>query len=170
MFVYVCVYLDLFRHRCSSEESVLHSFLPRLQLCVLSVSAAWTYQGALWFEPVVLTFVSLHVPLVFNICFLTPPPIGASSCSRGLGCAEWGQSEACACGSRPPQHLGARGQTGLHPQRERGRPQGLHVPVRTWTNEPIRRQLAGTKGVKHKHECLLHLVHMVSVVETLVVE
>lgn len=45
-------------------------------------------------------------------------------------CSERGQGEACARGSWPPAGAGARGATGLFPQRECGCVGGFHVPVR----------------------------------------
>lgn len=66
-----------------------------------------------------------------------------------LGGSEWGQSEACASGSRPPPRLGACCSTGLLSQGEHGCVGGLHVPVRTWQNEPISRQHTGTKHCDH---------------------
>lgn len=44
-------------HRCPSQESFLHCFLPRLQLCIIFVSAARTYQGTL----------NLHI--FSNVCY-----------------------------------------------------------------------------------------------------
>lgn len=32
-------------HRCTSKESICHSLVPWIQLCIIFVGAAWTYQG-----------------------------------------------------------------------------------------------------------------------------
>lgn len=78
----------------------------------------------------------IHCHYLVSLCFHSVP---------SSGCSEWGQGEARASGSRPPPGFGVCRSTGLLPQREHGCVGSFHVPVRTWQNDPIRRQLNGTK-------------------------
>lgn len=82
-------------HRCPSEKSFWHSYLPKLQLRIIFVSASWTYQGlfnlhifsqirSLYISlPCILTLIfSLLFPLFLILLSLSSPsiPLSCPSC------------------------------------------------------------------------------------------